>query len=104
MEMVNRMNKKSCQKTMQLAGKGWSDVKTIKDEMQNLNLNIAVNDRVWPDFDVGRLSNWGMGYMPLKRLPLGWCGMKHESYILYAESLRLVWGETWKLYLTCWIP
>ena len=22
---------------------------------------------------------------------LGWCGMKHESYILQAESLRLVW-------------
>ena len=37
--------------------------------MQKLNLNIAVNDRVWPDFDVGRMSNWGMGYMRLKRLP-----------------------------------
>ena len=23
--------------------------------------------------------------------------MKHESYILHAESLRLVWDETWKL-------
>ena len=48
------------------------------------NLNIAVNDRVWPDFDVGRMSNWGMGYMPLKHLPLGWCGQntKAISYTL----------------------
>ena len=52
--------------------------------MQNLDLNIAVNDQVWPDFDVGRMSNWGMEYMPLKRLPLGWCGqnMKPISYML----------------------
>ena len=52
--------------------------------MQNLNLNIAVNDRLWPDFDVWRMSNWGMGYMPLKHLHLGWCGqnMKAISYML----------------------
>ena len=37
--------------------------------MQNLNLYIAVNERVWLDFDVGRMSNWGMGYMPLN--PIG---------------------------------
>ena len=30
------------------------------------NLNIAVNDRVWPDFDVGQMSNWGMGYRVLR--------------------------------------
>ena len=54
----------------------------IKDYMQNLN--IALNDRVWPDFDVWRMSNWGMRYMPLKYLPLGWCGqnMKTISYML----------------------
>ena len=58
------------------------------------NSNIAVNDRVWPDFDVGRMSNWGLGYMPLKHLPLGWCGQNmYESYILHAESLRLVWTK-----------
>ena len=28
------------------------------------NLNIAVNDRVWPNFDVGRMSNRGTGYIP----------------------------------------
>ena len=37
--------------------------------MQNLNLNIAVNDKVWPDFDVGRMSNWGIEYMPLNFFP-----------------------------------
>ena len=35
------------------------------------NLNIAVYNRVWPDFYVWRMSNWGMGYMPLKHFPLG---------------------------------
>ena len=52
--------------------------------MQNLNLKITVDDRVWPDFDVGSMSNWGMGYMPLKRLPLEWCeqNMKALSYVL----------------------
>ena len=52
--------------------------------MQNFNLNIAVNDQVGPDFDVGRMSNWGMGYMPLKCLQLGWCeqNMKAISYML----------------------
>ena len=40
---------KSCQKTTQLAGKGdpiWKQFLNIQDEMQNLNLKIAVNDRV----------------------------------------------------------
>ena len=48
------------------------------------NLNIAVNDRVWPDFDVRRMSNWGTVYITLKHLPLGWCGqnMKAKSYML----------------------
>ena len=43
------------------------------------NLNIAVND-----FDVGRMSNWGIGYKALKHFPLGYCGqnMKAISYIL----------------------
>ena len=35
------------------------------------NLNIAVNDSVRPDFDVGRMSNCGLEYMGLKHLPLG---------------------------------
>ena len=49
-----------------------------------ISTNIAVNDKVWPDFDVRRMSNWGMEYMPLKRPPLGWCGrnMKAISYML----------------------
>ena len=48
------------------------------------NSNIAVNDRVWSDFDVGSMSNCWMGYMSLKHLPLDWCGqnMKAISYIL----------------------
>ena len=52
--------------------------------MQNLNLNIAVNDRVCPDFDVRRMLNWVMGYMPLKCHLLGWCGqnVKAISYML----------------------
>ena len=38
-------------------------------------------------FDVGRISNWGMGYMPLKHLPLGWCGRTwYESYILHTSA------------------
>ena len=63
----------------------WSDEKTIfKYKRLNANLNIAVNDRVWPDFDVGRMSNWGMGYILLKHLPLDWYGqnMKAISYML----------------------
>ena len=55
------------------------------------NLNIAVNDRVWPDFDIWRMSNWWMVYMPLKRFPVRLVWTKYESYILHAESLRLVW-------------
>ena len=33
--------------------------------------------------------------MPLKHLPLGWCGqnMKAISYRLHAESLRLMWTK-----------
>ena len=54
------------------------------------NLNIAVNDRVWLDFDVGRMSNWGMGNtIETSSLRLVWT--EYESYILHAESLRLVW-------------
>ena len=48
---------------------------------------------VWPDFDVGRTPNWGMEYMSLKYLLLGWCGQKYESYTLHAESFRLVWTK-----------
>ena len=59
------------------------------------NLNIAVNDRVWPDFDVGRMLNWGMGYnvyaIKTSSLRLAW--IKYESYILHAESLGLVWTK-----------
>ena len=48
------------------------------------NSNIAVNDRVWPDFDVRRMSSWGIGYMPLKHLPWGWCGQNMKAtYISY---------------------
>ena len=54
------------------------------------NLNIVVNDRVWPAFDVGQMSNWGMGYMPLKHLSLGRYGQNLKA-IWHAESLRLVW-------------
>ena len=56
------------------------------------NKNIAVKDRVWPDFDVGRMSNWGMGSMLLKS-SLRFVWTKYESYILHAESLRLVWTK-----------
>ena len=46
-----------------------------------------------------RKSKWGIGYMPLKGLPFGWCGqnMKAISYMLNP----LGWcDEIWKLYLT----
>ena len=69
----------------------------IKDYMQNLN--IAVNDRVWPDFDVGRMSNWGMGCMPLKYFPLSWCGQNMKVY-LTCWIFKNGMDEIWKLYLT----
>ena len=52
------------------------DKKTIF-KYQKLNSELKLIDRVWPDFDVWRMSNWGMGYMPLKR----W-NMKAIDYIL----------------------
>ena len=56
------------------------------------NLNIVVNDRVWSDFDIGRMSNWGIGYaIETSSLRLVW--RKYESYTLRAESLRLVWTK-----------
>ena len=61
--------------------------------MQNLNLNIAINDRVWPDFDVGRISNWGMGVYAIEMSSLRLVWTKYESYILHAESLWLVWTK-----------
>ena len=56
----------------------WKSLNII-DEMHNLN--IAVNDRVRPDFDVGKMRE---GHMPLKRLHLGRCGRntKAISYML----------------------
>ena len=51
------------------------------------NLNIAVNDRVWPDFDVGRKSNWGIVYnyaTETSSLRLVWT--KYESYILHTSA------------------
>ena len=49
------------------------------------NLNIAVNDRVWPDFHVGRMSNWGMVYAIETSSPrLVWT--KYESYILHTSA------------------
>ena len=33
------------------------------------NLNTAVNDKVWPDLDLGRRSNWGRGVYYWKVLP-----------------------------------
>ena len=70
------------------------------------NLNIAVNDRVWPDFDVRRMSNSEMGNMPLKHLPLGWSGqnMKAISYILQQYATERSYpkvdvGQIWKQYL-----
>ena len=62
------------------------------------NLNIAVNDRVWPDFDVGRMSNWGMGYMPLKHLPLGWCGQNMKAIYTHWNIFPQVdVDKIWKL-------
>ena len=33
------------------------------------NLNTAVNNKVWPDLDLGRRSNWGRGVYYWKVLP-----------------------------------
>ena len=33
------------------------------------NLNTAVKDKVWPDLDLGRRSNWGRGVYCWKVLP-----------------------------------
>ena len=33
------------------------------------NLNRAVNDKVWPDLDLGRRQNWGRGEYYWKVLP-----------------------------------
>ena len=33
------------------------------------NLNTAVNDKVWPDLNLGRRSNWGRGVYCWKVLP-----------------------------------
>ena len=33
------------------------------------NLNMAINDKVWPDLDLGRRSNWGRGVYYWKVLP-----------------------------------
>ena len=33
------------------------------------NFNTAVNDKVWPDLDLGRRSNWGRGVYYWKVLP-----------------------------------
>ena len=56
------------------------------------NSNIAVNDRVWPDFDVGRMSMRDEVYaIETSSFRLVWT--KYESYIFHAESLSLVWTK-----------
>ena len=54
--------------------------------MQNLNLY----DRVWPDFDVWRMSKLRVGIYALEIASLRLVWAKYESCILHAESLRLV--------------
>ena len=58
--------------------------------MQNLNLNIAVNYRIWPDFDWKNVKlRDGVYAIEKSSLRLVWT--KYKSNILHAESLRLVW-------------
>ena len=58
--------------------------------MQNLNLNIAENDRVWPDWCQKnvKLRN---GVYAIETISLRLVWTKYETYSLHAESLRLVW-------------
>ena len=37
------------------------------------NLNTGINDKVWPDLDQGKRSNWGRGMYYWKVLPEGRC-------------------------------
>ena len=55
------------------------------------NSNIAVNDRVWPDFDVTGCQTDGVYAIETSSLRLVWT--KYESYILHAKSLRIVWTK-----------
>ena len=56
------------------------------------NLNIAVNDRVWPDWCRKNVKLRDEVYaIEMSSLRLVWT--KYESYILHAESLRLVWTK-----------
>ena len=60
--------------------------------MQNLNLNKAVNDRVWPDWCLKDVKLRDEVYATeTSSLRLVWA--KYESYILHAEYLRLVWTK-----------
>ena len=45
------------------------------------NLNTAVNDRVWPDFDVGRDGVYAIETSSLRMV---WT--KYESYILHTSA------------------
>ena len=57
--------------------------------MQNLNLY----DRVWPDFDVWKMSKLRVGIYAIEISSLRLVWTKYESCILQAESLRLVWTK-----------
>ena len=57
--------------------------------MQNLNLY----DKVWPDFDVWRMSKLRVGIYAIEISSLRLVWAKYESCILHAEFLRLVWTK-----------
>ena len=64
------------------------------------NLNIAVNDKVWPDLDLGRRSNWEMGVRYWTSYPkvgmgqlLKWYLEIFSSYIYFSKLIRRTW--TW---------
>ena len=64
--------------------------------MQNLNLSIAVNDRVWLWCLKNIKLRDGVYATETSSLRLVWT--KYESYIFHAESLRLVWTK-YEIYL-----
>ena len=87
---------KSCQKTTQLAGKDWSDKKTIFKYLR-LNAELKLKHSCkWQRMTwLWGLKNvklrYGVYAIETSSLRLVWT--KYESYILHAESLRFVWTK-----------